>query len=152
MASIDPDMWPYSSLSKRAAKRIDWLAAEPNAMRLAEPRVIKAVDPADLQKLTTDPRFSSLHDLLTDDCKDMVQMILTGSSKATAGPRSFEGDVKKAVKKELTRVLQEAEAESDYSAQLKALETIGKTEALFSEKKQVDTTINIYVTTGVPRG
>jgi hypothetical protein len=76
--------------------------------------------------------------------------MIEGRQTKTAGRRNVDNP-KEFVKQEALRIMEEAEASSDFSAQLKATELMAKLDALLSEKKQVDPVITIIVNTGVPR-
>lgn len=134
MANTDRTLWPYNTESNRTSHRIDWLEIEPEAMATATPSLIRACDEADLKKLRTDIRFARLLEALPPSCKELVTNITTGTAPVKR-ERSEAADTRGQIKQELRRILSEAEASSDFSAQLKALETEGKLDALFNEKK-----------------
>lgn len=151
MANTDMTLWPYNPESNRTTHRIDWLEIDVAAMQRATPNLLRACDETDLKKLRADVRFAHLWDALPESCKEAAISTVTGTAPVKK-EREVSDNPRQQIKQELRRILSEAEASSDFTAQLKALETEGKLDALFSEKAKVDPVVNIFVNTGVPRG
>jgi hypothetical protein len=150
MPNADTTQWPYDPNCNRVTAGIDWFCVDEDTLAHAQVKHIRALNLADITKLRSDPRLSYLWNKLPQECVEAAEAMIEGRQTKTAGRRNVDNP-KEFVKQEALRIMEEAEASSDFSAQLKATELMAKLDALLSEKKQVDPVITIIVNTGVPR-
>lgn len=148
---MDRNLWPYNPQSEKPDKRIDWMSAADDTLLDADVKLWRRVPREELTKFWKDVRFAEVRERLSPEVIEAIEAALEERKEERVAKK---GKLTPAsVLKEISAVVAEAEAEGDFTAQLRALELLGKNLALFQTKnEEKDRTVVINVNTGVPRG
>lgn len=142
---VDKNKWPWATRSKNIDRNIEWCYVQDDVLTRTSIEKWKLVPVDELKRLLEDTKFSSKLDVLGPEKVKAIRDIMQGNEPEI-------GEIAEMGTEDIRTMLINLAHSSDDAIRIKALELLGKAEAMWNKKEEGDRVVNIMVNTGVVRG
>lgn len=142
---VDKNKWPWATRSKNIDRNIEWCYVQDDVLTRTSIEKWKMVPVDELKRLLEDTKFASKLDVLGPEKVKAIRDIMQGNEPEI-------GEIADMGAEDIRTMLINMARSSDDAIRIKALELLGKAEAMWNKKEEGDRVVNIMVNTGVVRG
>lgn len=142
---VDKNKWPWATRSKNIDRNIEWCYVQDDVLARTSIEKWKLVPLDELKRLLEDTKFASKLDVIGPEKVNAIRDILQGNEPEP-------GEITEMGAEDIRTMLINMARSSDDAIRIKALELLGKAEAMWNKKEEGDRVVNIIVNTGVVRG